>query len=80
MRKKLITDSCFANVAFYDGSTWMTPRSPLLQGVRRRYLLENKKIILMDIGLADLKGFREISLINAMNGLGDVVVNALGVR
>ncbi len=70
-----ITDSCFSNLAFYDGSNWYTPAKPLLEGVRRRFLLDNNKTIAIDIFIDDLSKFSHCSFINAMLDLGDCVLD-----
>jgi len=62
----LLTDSSFSNLALYDGRDWWTPKSPLLAGVHRRYLLDNHKLKEADITMADLSSFQKIKLINAM--------------
>lgn len=61
-----IKDTSYANVLFYDGSAWWTPRYPLLQGVQRAFLLEQKKVKTADIRLEDLRNFEKIRLVNAM--------------
>lgn len=62
----LLTDSSFSNLALYDGNIWWTPKSPLLKGVHRRYLLENGILQEKDITGDALKQFQKIRLINAM--------------
>jgi len=62
----LLTDSSFSNLALYDGNTWWTPKSPLLSGVHRRHLLDNRTLKEVDITMADLPSFQKIKLINAM--------------
>ena len=67
-----ITDASYANLAFYDGNTWYTPREPLLHGVMRTHLLRKGLIQLRDIYPDDLHTFQKVSLINAMLNLGHV--------
>ncbi|QSZ42539.1 branched-chain amino acid aminotransferase [Sulfurimonas aquatica] len=66
VKNALITDTTIANIAFYDGSKWLTPKSPLLQGTVRQRLLEESKIIEKDIKVQDLKTFSKVALMNAM--------------
>jgi len=66
IRNGLVTDTTYANVAFYDGSRWITPEKPLLEGVRRRYYLEHGMIDTAKITSGDLKFFSELRFMNAM--------------
>ena len=66
-----ITDSSIANIVFSDGKNWVTPRQPLLHGVKRRILLEKGFIQEEEIKLEDIHRFTHASLINAMLDIGD---------
>lgn len=66
-----ITDTSYSNVVFYDGSQYITPSTYLLNGTKRRYLLERGIIKEQDIGLGDLSRFQHLFLINAMLDLED---------
>jgi 4-amino-4-deoxychorismate lyase len=66
VKDKLITDTSIANILFYDGSSWVTPSTPLLKGTCREKLLEDGKIKEAVIRLDDLHKFESFSLINAM--------------
>ncbi len=68
----MITDSSYANLAFFDGDKWWTPEKPLLKGVRRASLLASGKIQERDIRVSDLKGFQKLGLINAILDLGEL--------
>jgi 4-amino-4-deoxychorismate lyase len=61
-----ITDSSYANLAFYDGSSWFTPKYPLLKGTRRSLLLKEKMLSEKDIFLKDVSKFSHFKYINAM--------------
>ena len=74
VRNGLITDSSYSNLAFWDGSTWMTPRVPLLEGTARARLIEEGILVPADIALDQLERFTQVSLINALNDPGDTVV------
>lgn len=65
-RNNLLTDSWAANVLLFDGTNWITPKTPLLKGVQRAVLLHQKKIKEADILLNDLSKFKKIKLVNAM--------------
>lgn len=62
----LITETSYANIAFFDGSQWFTPAVPLLAGTRRAALLDSGVILPESIKPTDLKHFRQAKLINAM--------------
>ena len=66
VRRGLISDTSFSNVALLGGNQWFTPASPLLAGVQRQYLINRNMIIPCDIAPTDLAGFQRIRLINAM--------------
>lgn len=66
IKEGFFTDSYYANVAFYDGDTWYTPSFPLLKGVQRQYLLEQKIIIAKRIHIEDLNQYKKVKLFNAM--------------
>ena len=66
IKNSLVSDTSIANVAFYDGNTWVTPSSALLEGTTRKRLLESGKIVLKEIKVEEIKGFQKIALMNAM--------------
>jgi 4-amino-4-deoxychorismate lyase len=66
VRKGLITDSSYSNVAFKTGRRWITPWSALLRGTQRQKLLEENVIEEEDIRMEDLSSFESCKLINAM--------------
>jgi len=61
-----IKDASYANLAFFDGSDWFTPKKPLLLGTRRAALIEKGIIKEIDIRISDLYKYKSIKLINAM--------------
>lgn len=66
VKNGLLTDSSYCNIALYDGTKWLTPATPLLQGTQRRYLLENQIIFKQKIRLSEISNFHRIRLFNAM--------------
>ncbi len=66
VKNNLITDSSYANLAFYAAPYWYTPKHPLLKGVMRQYLLDNKLIKTADITPGQLAHFEFFCQINAM--------------
>jgi len=68
VKNGLITDSSFANVAFWDGFKWITPKSPLLKGTTRERLIKNGFLVQRDIYIDEIKKFNSFALMNAMIG------------
>jgi len=61
-----VTDSSYANLAFYDGSSWHTPEKPLLAGTQRAALLENGILLPADIFVEQMWRYEKVRLFNAM--------------
>ena len=61
-----ITDTSYCNIAFFDGTNWVTPSTPLLQGTQRQKLLDEKIIFEEEILVDDLKKFELAKPINAL--------------
>lgn len=72
VKRGLITDTSFSNIAFFDGERWFTPARPLLRGTMREMLMEKGVLTGRNIMPGDLRGFRKASLINAMVELGEM--------
>ncbi|MDH4944591.1 aminotransferase class IV family protein [Sulfurimonas sp. C5] len=66
VKNGLVTDTSIANIAFFDGVNWLTPKTPLLEGTMRAKLLNEEKIYLADIPYQELNKFQKIALLNAM--------------
>ena len=64
----LLTDTSIANIAFFDGSSWLTPKTPLLEGTTRARLLEEGFLKLENIKKENLKKYSNFALMNAMIG------------
>jgi 4-amino-4-deoxychorismate lyase len=75
-----LTDTSFSNIILFDGEKWITPSTFLLNGVKRRYLLENNKIAEEKVSLDDIGRFQKISLINAMLDPEDIEVDIFNVE
>ncbi len=75
----LLTDTSYANLAFFDGKFWYTPERPLLKGTKRQFLLENSQLKTANIRQEDISGFKKVSLINAMLDLDQIVVPVSGI-
>lgn len=71
VRNGLVTDTSFSNILCICGEKFLTPARPLLEGVMRRYLIENGLAMEADITPEMLrpdnkKGIEGIILINSM--------------
>ncbi len=66
VKNGLITDTSIANIAFFDGENWISPKEPLLRGTTRARLLKEKKLTLKNIREDDLKAYTKVALMNAM--------------
>jgi 4-amino-4-deoxychorismate lyase len=64
----LLTDTSIANIAFYTGKEWITPKIPLLEGTLRARLLNENFLKLKNIEKNEIKNFSHFALMNAMIG------------
>jgi 4-amino-4-deoxychorismate lyase len=78
-RNELLTDTSYCNIALYNGKEWFTPRMPLIFGVNRTELVENKMLIEKDIKIGDLKDYSQIALFNAMIEFGDLILHTTSI-
>lgn len=74
VKNGLITDTWYANVALLKRGQWYTPASPLLKGTKRAQLIHDGKLVEADITPDKLNDYSQISIINAMIDLGDLVI------
>ncbi len=61
-----IRDTSIANVAFFDGTRWLTPKNPLLAGTTRARLLDEGRLFEAEIKVEDIASFEKMALLNAM--------------
>jgi len=80
VKNGLLTDTTYSNIALIDGSRWLTPATPLLNGIRRQLLLQQGKITEALITPNDLQRFSKVSFINALLDLGEVEINTIRIR
>ena len=66
-----ITDTSYSNILLFDGTRYVTPRTFLLNGTKRRRLLEEGRIEEAVIRPSDLPRFQTLHLINAMLDMDD---------
>jgi 4-amino-4-deoxychorismate lyase len=79
IKNTLITDTSIANIAFYNGEKWLTPKQPLLKGTTRMRFLESGKIVEQDIEVKDLQNYKKIALLNAMIDFDIIAVENIKV-
>jgi len=70
IKNLFVTDTSIANIAFYDDNLgmWITPKNPLLKGTTRERLLDEGKLVEMEIKVHELRKFTKVALLNAMIG------------
>ena len=68
-----ITDTSYSNVVLFDGESYYTPDTYLLNGIRRQQLLASGKIKERRITPAMLSHFERLYLINSMLDIADDV-------
>jgi 4-amino-4-deoxychorismate lyase len=61
-----IKDCSYTNIVFYDGSHWVTPESPLLEGTQRAKLIQEGLILPKALHVKDIPSFVKFKCINAM--------------
>lgn len=66
VRSGQITDTSYANVALFDGAKWHTPKTPLLPGTQRAFLLDTGVILPREIRVDELNNYTHVKLFNAM--------------
>jgi 4-amino-4-deoxychorismate lyase len=69
VKNGFITDCTIANLAFYDGTNWFTPSTPLLKGTKRQYLLDKQLITEREIRVEDISQYEGVCLINCFRNL-----------
>ncbi len=74
IKHAMVTDAVYSNVCFWDGVQWFTPKYPLLKGTMRAKLLHENKIKEALILQNEIPFYKRISFINAMNDLGERVI------
>ncbi|WP_456403907.1 aminotransferase class IV family protein [Hydrogenimonas sp.] len=72
VRDGLVTDTSIANIAFFNGRGWVTPKTPLLRGTTRERLVKSGFLIPRDIRAAEIADFQKFALLNAMIGFEPV--------
>lgn len=66
VQNNIVKDGNYANLVFFNGSEWYTPKHPLLLGTHRARLIDENKIIEKDITVRDLANYSSLKYVNAM--------------
>jgi len=61
-----ISDGYYTNLAFYDGSQWITPKHCLLAGTQRQQLIDKGIMKVKSLKEKDLDNFEKMSMFNAL--------------
>ena len=69
VKNGFITDCTVANLAFFDGTHWFTPSTPLLKGTKRQQLLDRQEIMEREIRVEDISRYEGVCLINCFRNL-----------
>ena len=80
VRKGLLTDTSFSNIALFDGYEWSTPAHPLLKGTRQSYLIDQGLLHEKDIRAEDLYHYQKLSPINAMIDLDEIEIPIVNIK
>ena len=67
-----VTDTSIANIAYHDGTHWITPKSPLLLGTMRASLIEKQLLLEKDVKIKDIKKATRFALMNALIGFQEI--------
>jgi 4-amino-4-deoxychorismate lyase len=73
VKNEFLTDCSYANIVFFDKEKWITPSTPLLQGIKRQKYINNRTIVEGEVKISDLKYFSKMRIINAMIDLEDSI-------
>ena len=77
IKNDLIKDSSKANIAFYDGQRWFTPKEPLLYGTFREKLIQKGFLNPINILEKDIKKYEKFALMNALTGIYELDISCI---
>lgn len=73
LHNEVITDATYSNILLKIGGSWYTPSNPLLNGIRRQFLIQRGLIQPAYLRKEDLALATAIKLINAMMPMNDCI-------
>lgn len=72
IKNEYVTDSFAANLLFFDGEGWLTPKTPLLKGTKRQHLLDKGLIVEKEIREQHIGDYLKVGLVNAMTDMEEM--------
>jgi 4-amino-4-deoxychorismate lyase len=72
-----LRDTSIANIAFFTGEEWHTPKNPLLYGTMRDYYIDQGLLHPKDIKKEQLHRYTQVALMNAM--IGFKIINPITI-
>ncbi len=66
-----VTDTSIANILLYNGHSWITPNTPLLNGTMRAQLIYKGLVKVDTVKKDDLANYQKIMLVNALNSFNE---------
>lgn len=79
IKNGFVTDSAYSNIIFFDGYKWITPKTPLLKGTMRQFLLDAAEIKAEPVTVQNISSFKSFRLINAMLGFDGPEIEVLKI-
>ncbi len=67
-----VTDTSIANIAYHDGTRWITPKNPLLLGTMRESLIKRQLLLEKDVKIEDIKKASRFAIMNALIGFHEI--------
>lgn len=75
-----VTDLSSSSIAFFDGTKWCVPDTPLLPGTTRDRLLAKGAVVEKAIREADIEKYECCSVFNAMIDFKNIVLEVSAIR
>lgn len=72
VRQGMVTDTTIANIALFDGTRWLTPERPLLEGTTRARLIAEGFLHPAPLTLEALLAAERVAVMNALSGFVEV--------
>ncbi len=75
-----VTDVSSSTAAFFDGTAWYVPDTPLLPGTSRERLIENGIVSERRIHKNDIRNYSYVCVFNAMIDFKKIIINTDSIR
>ena len=72
IKNGFVTDTTISNLAFWNGTEWHTPNTPLLNGTKRMELLEKGFLKEVSIKIDDIFNYKKVAMLNAILGFYEI--------